>query len=42
MSGRGIGMDIVKENISKLGGSVKIETEVGKGTKFIINIKGTG
>ena len=42
LSGRGIGMDIVKENVTKLGGNVKIESELGKGTKLTINIKGTG
>ena len=42
LSGRGIGMDIVKENVSKLGGDVKIKSDLGKGTKLTINIKGTG
>ena len=32
LSGRGVGMDIVKTNIEKLGGSIEIESEVGKGT----------
>jgi len=32
LSGRGIGMDIVKTNIENLGGSVEIESEIDKGT----------
>ena len=32
LSGRGVGMDIVKTNIEKLGGLIEIESEVGKGT----------
>lgn len=32
ISGRGVGMDVVKTNIEKLGGSVELSTVVGKGT----------
>ncbi len=32
VSGRGVGMDIVKESIEKLGGSIEIVSEPGKGT----------
>ena len=32
LSGRGVGMDIVKDNIEKLGGSIEIASEAGKGT----------
>ncbi|MCL2809799.1 MAG: chemotaxis protein CheA [Treponema sp.] len=32
ISGRGFGMDIVKNNIEKLGGSIEIDSEAGKGT----------
>ncbi len=32
VSGRGVGMDVVRTNIEKLGGSVDIETREGKGT----------
>ncbi|MEM7181255.1 MAG: ATP-binding protein, partial [Spirochaetota bacterium] len=35
-SGRGIGMDIVKQEIEQAKGTIKIETEVGKFTRFII------
>jgi two-component system chemotaxis sensor kinase CheA len=36
LSGRGVGMDIVKTNIAKLGGVVDITSEVGIGTKVNI------
>ncbi len=38
VSGRGVGMDVVHSNISKLNGSVEIKSEVGQGTSFIIKI----
>jgi two-component system chemotaxis sensor kinase CheA len=38
ISGRGVGMDIVKSNIVKINGSIKIESEVDKGTKMIIQL----
>lgn len=38
ISGRGVGLDVVKKDISALGGSVSIETEKGKGTSFILKI----
>ncbi len=38
VSGRGVGMDVVKTNVSKLRGIINIESEVGKGTKFIIKL----
>ena len=34
ISGRGVGMDVVKTNIEKLSGEVKVYTEVGKGSVF--------
>lgn len=37
-SGRGVGMDVVKENISRLSGIVDIETVKGEGTKFSLTI----
>lgn len=36
LSGRGVGLDVVKSKIESLGGSVKVETQVGIGTKFVI------
>lgn len=38
VSGRGVGMDVVKTNVTKLRGIIDIETEVGKGSKFIIKL----
>lgn len=38
VSGRGVGMDIVKSNISKINGSVTVESEIGKRTKMIIKL----
>lgn len=38
ISGRGVGMDVVKKNISKLSGMIDIETEAGIGTKFILTL----
>jgi two-component system chemotaxis sensor kinase CheA len=38
VSGRGVGMDVVKTNIQKLNGSIDIRSEVGKGTTFIISL----
>lgn len=32
VSGRGVGMDVVKTNIEKLGGTIEVDTEVGMGT----------
>ena len=37
-SGRGVGMDVVKTKIESLGGSVNIETAVGKGTKVTLTL----
>ena len=37
-SGRGVGMDVVKTKIESLGGSVNIETTVGKGTKVTLTL----
>lgn len=35
-AGRGIGMDVVRNEVLSLGGSIKIETEEGKGSQFVI------
>ena len=37
-SGRGVGMDVVRKNISLIGGSITLESEPGKGTTHIIRI----
>jgi len=36
VSGRGVGMDVVMNNITSLGGSISIETKPNKGSKFTI------
>lgn len=38
ISGRGVGLDVVKTKIEAIGGSVEVETEQGAGTKFIIRL----
>lgn len=38
ISGRGVGMDIVKSNITKIKGNIMLESEVDKGTKVIIQL----
>lgn len=37
-SGRGVGMDVVKENVEKIGGDVTVESKPGEGTKVIFKI----
>ena len=38
ISGRGVGLDVVKTKIEGLGGFVKMDTQVGKGTKFTLKL----
>jgi two-component system chemotaxis sensor kinase CheA len=38
VSGRGVGMDVVKRNIEGLGGTVTIKTAMGKGTTFTLKL----
>lgn len=38
LSGRGVGMDVVKTNISKLGGIIDVHSESGIGTKMTITL----
>jgi len=38
VSGRGVGMDVVKRNIEGLGGTVSIRTAAGKGTTFTLKL----
>ncbi len=38
VSGRGVGMDVVKRNIEGLGGTVSIKTVTGKGTTFTLKL----
>jgi two-component system, chemotaxis family, sensor kinase CheA len=38
VSGRGVGMDVVKTNIEKIGGTVDLKSTAGKGTMFTVKI----
>lgn len=38
VSGRGVGMDVVKTNVEKIGGKVEIDSRVGKGTTLRMRI----
>ena len=38
ISGRGVGMDVVKRNIEALRGKIEIHSELGKGSKFLIRL----
>ena len=38
VSGRGVGLDVVSENVRKLGGSLEIQSKQGAGTTFTINL----
>jgi len=38
ISGRGVGMDVVKRDVEKLGGSVRIHSKPGKGSKFELKL----
>lgn len=38
LSGRGVGLDVVKTRIAQLNGTVEIESQKGKGTRFMIKV----
>ncbi len=38
ISGRGVGMDVVRRTIEQLGGSIKIASELGQGTSFSLRL----
>ncbi len=38
VSGRGVGMDVVRSNIEKIGGTIELKSEEGKGSVFTIKI----
>ncbi|MBE5934370.1 MAG: chemotaxis protein CheA [Lachnospiraceae bacterium] len=38
VSGRGVGLDVVKNKISNIGGNIEAKSEVGKGSTFIIRL----
>jgi two-component system chemotaxis sensor kinase CheA len=37
-AGRGVGLDVVKQNVEHMNGAVELESEQGRGTKFLIRI----
>jgi two-component system chemotaxis sensor kinase CheA len=41
VSGRGVGLDVVRTGIERLGGTVRVESEVGKGSSFILTVPTT-
>jgi len=38
VSGRGVGMDVVRRNVKELGGKIELRSERGKGSRFIITL----
>lgn len=38
VSGRGVGLDVVKSKISNLGGHIEVETKLGQGSNFIVRL----
>ena len=38
VSGRGVGMDVVRTNIEKIGGTIELTSAEGKGSRFVIKI----
>lgn len=38
LSGRGVGMDVVKRNVAELGGTVSVRTSAGAGSTFVISL----
>ncbi|MEA3181410.1 MAG: two-component system, chemotaxis family, sensor kinase CheA [Gammaproteobacteria bacterium] len=38
VSGRGVGMDVVRRNVKELGGKIEIGSDFGKGSRFIITL----
>ena len=38
ISGRGVGMDIVKSNLEKIGGRILVDSAIGRGSRFTIHL----
>jgi two-component system chemotaxis sensor kinase CheA len=38
LSGRGVGLDVVRRNVGELNGAIKVESEPGQGTRFVIRL----
>ncbi|MEJ0039091.1 MAG: chemotaxis protein CheA [Gammaproteobacteria bacterium] len=38
ISGRGVGLDVVRRNVKELGGTIEVRNELGKGARFVITL----
>jgi chemosensory pili system protein ChpA (sensor histidine kinase/response regulator) len=38
LSGRGVGLDVVKANLAQLNGEIEVETDKGRGTRFTLKV----
>jgi two-component system chemotaxis sensor kinase CheA len=38
LSGRGVGMDVVRRNVKELGGKIDVSSETGRGSRFVITL----
>ncbi len=38
ISGRGVGLDVVQETVTRLGGTVEVDSNLGKGTRFTLDL----
>ncbi|BCW95341.1 MAG: chemotaxis protein CheA [Fimbriimonadales bacterium] len=38
LSGRGVGMDVVKRNVESLGGSISVQSRQGEGSRFLLRV----
>ncbi|HEY4341871.1 MAG TPA: chemotaxis protein CheA [Steroidobacteraceae bacterium] len=38
VSGRGVGMDVVRSNVTELGGKIEVHSEPGRGSRFVITL----
>jgi two-component system chemotaxis sensor kinase CheA len=38
ISGRGVGLDVVRENVARLGGRIEFYSEPGKGSEFVLSL----
>src|SRR5205823_1285649 len=38
LSGRGVGLDVVRKNVGELNGTIKVESQPGQGTRFVIRL----
>ena len=38
LSGRGVGMDVVKRNVESLGGSISVQSKPSEGTRFLLRV----